>query len=198
LAKVPEDFPLKSQWAGLQAIGMAVRTTQRADGTTTGDVRYFISSAFTSGKRFAEAVRGHGAIENSLHWVLDVTFDEDRRSNAETAYGRQPLLATPLRDQSAEASSVRTQHQGKKPHGRLEQRIPDGSPYGARSLMCTGPDSGSRSACTVDYCDAIATKIAPEYRVTGKESRPVVYGQHSRSALSNEHTRHAQPLGTSP
>lgn len=78
LAKLPQDFPLKDQWPGLKAIGMAVRTTQRPGGTTTGDVRYFISSAFLSGRRFAEAVRGHWSIENSLHWVLDVTFDEDR------------------------------------------------------------------------------------------------------------------------
>ena len=65
LAKVPDDFPLKNQWPGLKAMGMAVRTTQRTDGTSSGDVRYFISSAFLSGRRFAEAVRGHRAIENS-------------------------------------------------------------------------------------------------------------------------------------
>ena len=30
---------------------------------------------------FARAVRAHWAIENALHWVLDVTFDEDRARN---------------------------------------------------------------------------------------------------------------------
>jgi len=78
LVKLPERFPLKSVWPGLKAIGMAVRVTETSDGTTRGDVRYFICSRFLSGRRFAQAVRGHWRIENSLHWVLDVTFNEDQ------------------------------------------------------------------------------------------------------------------------
>ncbi|MFH1107759.1 MAG: ISAs1 family transposase [Planctomycetota bacterium] len=78
LAKMPEDFPLQDQWPGIKAIGMAVRVAEKPDGTTCGDARYFISSCYLSGKRFAEAVRNHSSIENSLHWVLDVTFGEDQ------------------------------------------------------------------------------------------------------------------------
>jgi len=78
LAKIPRHFPLKDAWPGSKAIGMAVRVTENSDGTTSGDVRYFITSCYLSGRRFAQAVRGHWGIENSLHWVLDVTFDEDQ------------------------------------------------------------------------------------------------------------------------
>jgi predicted transposase YbfD/YdcC len=78
LAKLPDDFPLKEKWPGLKAIGMACRITEYADGQASDEIRYYISSRYTSGKKFGAAVRDHWGIENSLHWVLDVTFDEDQ------------------------------------------------------------------------------------------------------------------------
>jgi predicted transposase YbfD/YdcC len=78
LTRLPDDFPLRQEWPGLKAIGMAVRTMEQPDGSLRGDTRYFISSKCLSGRRFASAVRGHWRIENSLHWVLDVVYNEDQ------------------------------------------------------------------------------------------------------------------------
>jgi predicted transposase YbfD/YdcC len=78
LAKLPDDFPLKEKWPGLKAIGMACRWSERDDGKQSADIRYYITSRYLSGEKFAAAVRNHWGIENSLHWVLDVTFDEDQ------------------------------------------------------------------------------------------------------------------------
>ena len=44
---------------------------------TTIEQRYFISSLTANAKQIAEAIRSHWAIENSLHWILDVTLRED-------------------------------------------------------------------------------------------------------------------------
>jgi predicted transposase YbfD/YdcC len=78
LAKLPPNFHLAASWPSVAALGMAVRVFRRSEGSETRDVRYFIASDYLSGKRFAQAVRGHWGIENSLHWVLDVTFAEDQ------------------------------------------------------------------------------------------------------------------------
>jgi predicted transposase YbfD/YdcC len=38
--------------------------------------RYYISSLSVSAEKFQEIIRSHWAIENKLHWTLDVTFGE--------------------------------------------------------------------------------------------------------------------------
>lgn len=78
LAKLSDGFPERDKWAGLKAIGMAVRVTTDASGKETFDTRWYIVSRWMSGEKFATAVRSHWGIENSLHWQLDVTFGEDQ------------------------------------------------------------------------------------------------------------------------
>ena len=73
---VPDDLATKEKWQGLTTIGVAVRISEQ-NGTCTSDVRYYISSIPINAKRFGQYVRGHWAIESTLHWCLDVTFRED-------------------------------------------------------------------------------------------------------------------------
>jgi predicted transposase YbfD/YdcC len=75
--KVPTKLAGREEWVDLKTIGMVLNMTER-DGKKTDEVRYYLSSLPLGVKRFAEAARGHWGIENSLHWTLDVTFDEDQ------------------------------------------------------------------------------------------------------------------------
>lgn len=65
----------KPEWAGLKAVGR-VESTRIVGGQTTTECRYYPSS-LAGLERFADVVRGHWAIENGQHWVLDVQFGED-------------------------------------------------------------------------------------------------------------------------
>jgi predicted transposase YbfD/YdcC len=62
---------------------------ERADKIET-ERRSYISSRAISAAAFAEAVRGHWAIENNLHWSLDVTFNEDQ-SRLRTGHGAKNM-----------------------------------------------------------------------------------------------------------
>lgn len=66
----------KKDWLGLQTIGV-IRATREIGDKKTTELRYFISSLPNNAKLFAEAVRAHWGVENSLHWVLDIVFNED-------------------------------------------------------------------------------------------------------------------------
>ena len=50
---------------------------EKATGTRTHDTRYYISSRRLTAAEANRAVRTHWAVENRLHWCLDVTFSED-------------------------------------------------------------------------------------------------------------------------
>jgi len=63
------------KWAGLKSVGMAKSIVTRG-GKTSFEIRYFITS-LTDVEEFAHAVRERWAIENKLHWSLDVIFRED-------------------------------------------------------------------------------------------------------------------------
>lgn len=99
LCPVPEDLPDRERWEGFQAIGVVIQNVVR-DGKTSSEVRYYILSKYLSGRRFAEAVRGHWGIENNLHWQLDVTFGEDacriRQGHADANFSALRRLALGL------------------------------------------------------------------------------------------------------
>ncbi|ASF46984.1 ISAs1 family transposase [Methylovulum psychrotolerans] len=76
-----DTLPDTGKWKGLKGIGM-VESERFVNGKMTTERRHYICS-LAEVKPFAHAVRGHctlrgiKGIENSLHWVLDVTFRED-------------------------------------------------------------------------------------------------------------------------
>jgi predicted transposase YbfD/YdcC len=72
----PKSLPGFTLWEGLKTIGVVTSRCLR-DGKETIEVRYYISSLPMGVKQFARAVRGHWGIENTCHWVLDMTYRED-------------------------------------------------------------------------------------------------------------------------
>lgn len=65
------------EWPGLRAVGKVERSRE-INGEISRDTAYYLLSTPLSAERFNAVVRSHWGIENSLHWVLDVTMNEDQ------------------------------------------------------------------------------------------------------------------------
>ena len=92
--------PALNDWAQWPHLGQVARLVSHRTrkGQTSTQVRYLITSLGpqeASAERLLELSRGHWGIENRLHWVRDVTFDEDR---CQVRSGAAPQVMAALRN----------------------------------------------------------------------------------------------------
>ena len=78
----------KKDWVNIQSITLIRSTRIIGDKETTED-RTYISSLPADAKRHNHIIRKHWGIENSLHWVLDMSFDEDSCRKRKNHSGRE-------------------------------------------------------------------------------------------------------------
>lgn len=66
-----------TEWPACTSVAMVA--SMRREGSKTSDLeqRYYITSRAMTPEALAKAVRAHWAVENQLHWMLDVNFSED-------------------------------------------------------------------------------------------------------------------------
>jgi len=79
------------EWIGIKEIVKVERVTYTNHRDLPSlDTSYYISSTHMSAKEYNKGIRSHWSIENSLHYVKDVTFHEDasriRTGNAPTNF----------------------------------------------------------------------------------------------------------------
>jgi len=76
---------IQPKWTSIQSI-IKIRSRRELKKKTTEEVRYYISSLKHSPEKMLKNIRSHWLIENALHWVLDMSFNQDysriRKDNA--------------------------------------------------------------------------------------------------------------------
>ena len=116
----PRELKESGRWPGIRTIGVVYRHREQAAAARTAKpipeadtVTYFISSLLPRAKKIAGYVNTHWAVENGLHWSLDVTFTEDdsriRKGNGPEVMAmiRRLALSIIKRDTSMPKRSLR-------------------------------------------------------------------------------------------
>jgi predicted transposase YbfD/YdcC len=66
----------RHNWPGLQAVVM-VESRREIQGKIEQETRFYLTSLVMIAALFGPVIRSHWAIENSLHWVMDMVFRDD-------------------------------------------------------------------------------------------------------------------------
>jgi predicted transposase YbfD/YdcC len=82
-------FEDRGLWENLRSVAV-IEAVREIKGETSTERRYYLSSLPLDAERIHHAVRSHWGVENQLHWVLDVVFNEDQ-SRARTRYAAENL-----------------------------------------------------------------------------------------------------------
>ncbi|NTU41497.1 MAG: ISAs1 family transposase [Nitrospirales bacterium] len=79
----------KEDWPGLRSV-ILVEAVRETAGKATTERRYYLSSLPPDPERLCRTIRAHWGIENCLHWVLDMAFNEDQ-SRARAGHSAENL-----------------------------------------------------------------------------------------------------------
>jgi len=71
-----DAIELRARWPNLRSVAR-IESQRETHGQVQTETRYVISSLPADAQRILYVARTHWAIENGLHWCLDVTFSED-------------------------------------------------------------------------------------------------------------------------
>jgi predicted transposase YbfD/YdcC len=78
-------------WPGLTALAMVESIRETVD-KVEQERRFYITSSALTAEHLAPAIRDHGSVENSLHWVMDMVF-RDNESRLRTGHAPANLAA---------------------------------------------------------------------------------------------------------
>jgi predicted transposase YbfD/YdcC len=115
-------------WEDVKAVVMVLSKRRRGK-AQTNERRFYLASFVAEPQEYLDFIRGHWAIENSLHWVLDVVFGEDasrvRSHHAAANFGiiRRMALNTIRQGKSRSASIRGTRKMAAWDDGLLEKLL---------------------------------------------------------------------------
>jgi predicted transposase YbfD/YdcC len=122
---MPEPFAGLPPWPGLATV-LAVETIRSLNGSgkVTAEIRCYLSSSKLPPEQLAVAIRRHGSIENGLHWVLDVGFNEDMSRVRERTAARNLALLRKIALNLARAdTTLKASLKGKRKSAAWDDRF---------------------------------------------------------------------------